>query len=154
MQLKNIFLLLACSLFFVGCKGDVPPLHDTKGNVIRPSQLHGKWIIVNYWAAWCGTCIREIPELDRFYQHNHDKNVVLYGVNYDRLPSDELQTVMHDIQIEFPVLLEDPKNLWQLDEIEALPATFIINPQGLVVKKILGGNTEKSLLETLFYLQQ
>ncbi|EKD72603.1 MAG: hypothetical protein ACD_45C00630G0009 [uncultured bacterium] len=154
MQLKNSILILVCSLFFASCKGDVAELHDVNGNVVQPSFLHGKWIILNYWAAWCATCIKEIPELDRFYQHNQDKSVVLYGVNYDRLPKTELQTAMRKINIAFPVLLEDPQNIWKLDDIEALPVTFIIDPHGKVVKKILGANTEKSLLDILFYLQQ
>jgi peroxiredoxin len=133
----------------IGCSRENSVLHDAKGHEITISQLKGKWIIVNYWAAWCASCLKEIPELNHFYQRNHHKNIVLFGVNYDRLSLSDLQQTIDKTHIAFPVVLEDPAQIWLLNGIEALPVTFIIDPQGKVVKRIVGASTEQSLLATL-----
>jgi peroxiredoxin len=138
----------------INCSQQGSVLHDAKGNSIQVSSLKGKWVIINYWAAWCESCVKEIPELNHFYQHNQDKNIVLYGVNYDHMPMSDLELAMHKTQIAFPVILDDPAQTWKLDSIDALPVTFIIDPKGHVVKKILGGNTEKSLFATVHALQK
>lgn len=83
-----------------------------------------------------------------------DKNVVLYGVNYDHMPMTDIELAMHKMQIAYPVVLEDPAQTWALTGIEALPVTFIIDPNGKVVKKILGATTEKSLLATVHQFQK
>lgn len=121
--------------------------HDATGRFISHSEFKNKWIIVNYWADWCDSCIEEIPELNNFYRNNQDHNILIFGVNYDRLPNPVLRQAIKKTGILFPVLQEDPADLWRFGEITALPTTFIINPDGDVVRKIIGPNTEQSLLK-------
>ena len=147
-------ITLWCGFLLVSCTQQGSVLHDTQGNQIEVASLKGKWVIINYWAGWCESCVKEIPELNYFYQHNQDKNIVLYGVNYDRIPMQELKNAMDKTHIAYPVVLEDPAQAWSLDGIDALPVTFIIDPNGDVAKKILGVNTEKSLLATVRELQK
>lgn len=154
MRLIKMLLFVLCAVFSVNCcsrQGSV--LHDTDGNTIPVKQLQGKWIIVNYWADWCSSCVKEIPELNRFYQHNRDKNIMLYGVNYDRMPMNELKAAINRTHIAYPVVLDDLSQTWPLSGIDVLPVTFIVDPQGRVAKKILGANTEKSLLAAVYQLQ-
>lgn len=130
-----------------------PLFTDTTGNPVQLSGLKGKWVIVNYWATWCDNCIAEMRELNQFHKHNQNKNIVLYGVNYDRMSPDEIKKAMSKIGVAFPVITSDPNQAWHLGDISAIPMTFIIDPNGKVVKSILGPNTEKSLSKTLKSLQ-
>lgn len=139
-----IFILFYC-FSVTGCADNSFTLHDADGKVIHFSSFKNKWIIVNYWADWCESCIEEIPELNKFYEHNTNKNVLMYGVNYDQLPHYDLQRSIHKMGIAFPVLQEDPSFLWKFGDIPVIPMTFIINPEGKVVKRIIGLNTEESL---------
>jgi thiol-disulfide isomerase/thioredoxin len=123
--------------------------HDSAGRAIKMHELKDKWIVINYWADWCESCVEEIPELNKFYRHNQDKNILIFGVNYDQLPLPYLRQAVHKTGISFPVLYEDPRILWQLGDVTVLPTTFIINPQGDVVKKVIGPNTEQSLLKIM-----
>lgn len=145
----NIVLFLLCSFFAVNFAWSDAIFHDVRGESVQEATLKNKWVVVTYWATWCHTCMREIPELNRFYQNNHDKNVEFYGVNFDQLELGDLKTAMMKTAITFPVLVEDPHQLWQLGEIEMLPTTFIINPKGEIVKKIIGLNTAQSLTNTI-----
>lgn len=154
MQFKKIIFILFCSFLLLSCSKNDAVIHDMKGRVISLSQLKGKWIIINYWAAWCDNCLKEMPELNRFYQNNQDKNILLYGYNFDQLTGEDLKQAADKANIQFPVLIENPEQIWKLDPVGVLPVTFIINPKGEVAKKIMGPSTEQSLITTLRTLQQ
>ncbi len=135
----SLFLTNAFALFY-----------DASGH---NAQLSNKWVIINYWADWCDSCLSEVSELNHFYSHNHDKNVVFYGVNYDQLPIDGLKIAIKNAGISFPVLQLDPNSLWDLGQIDVIPTTFFINPNGQMVKKIVGPSTEKVIAKTLHELE-
>lgn len=142
---KLLIYILAYCISMTSCAGHSISLHDSDGRIIKMAFFKDKWVIINYWAEWCESCVEEIPELNKFYEHNLNKNVLMYGVNFDQLPRYQLQQSVHKMGIAFPVLLEDPSYLWHFGEIAVIPMTFIINPQGKVVRRIIGLNTEESL---------
>ena len=148
MQFTKMILSLFCSLFLWGCSSSEPVFKDSQGQSIQLSAYEGKWVIVNYWAAWCHSCIQEIPELNRLSKNNSDK-IVLLGVNYDHLAPNELKAAMNKARILFPVLVEDPQKAWHLGEIAVVPTTFIINPQGKLVETVSGPTSEKLLLDKI-----
>ncbi len=57
-------------------------LPDIDGQMQSLDQHRGKWVIVNYWATWCGTCMEELPDLVSMYENNKDKDIVVIGVNF------------------------------------------------------------------------
>lgn len=124
--------------------------YDASGHSAR---FDNKWVIINYWADWCDSCMSEVSELNRFYSHNRDKNVVFYGVNYDQLPIDGLKVAIKNAGITFPVLQLDPNSIWNLGQIDVIPTTFFINPNGQMVKKIVGPSTEADITKTLHELE-
>jgi len=146
-----LFLLCFTTISYAHQK---PVLHDATGKSIPLSDLKGKWIIVNYWAEWCDSCMEEVPELNKFYSNNQDKNVVLYGVEYDHIPTPKLRAAIAKMHINYPVIVEDPAAIWSLSAFDALPMTFIIGPHGRVVKKIMGESTEASLSAVIQTLQK
>jgi peroxiredoxin len=145
----KIFLVCVLSVMLIACsdKND-GVFHDVQGNLVKLSQLQGKWVIVNYWAAWCEGCIKEIPELNDFNKARGD-DVVIYGINFDQPDLDALKQSIEKAHIKFPVLTQDPGVAWHLDDVSVLPTTFIINPKGKVVQKILGTSTQASLSAAL-----
>lgn len=149
MLIRKTLLFLLCSVVFINCALGDPVLHDTKNHAVQLSALKGKWVVVTYWASWCPSCKWEIPELNHLYKNNHDKNLVLYGVNYDNPLTADSKDVTEKNGIEFPVITEDPNPDWHLGDVDALPTTFIINPQGIMVKKIVGPMRSEALLDTI-----
>lgn len=149
MKIKFI-LVLFFSLFLLSCNEKRPvTLQDTAGHVIPLKQLADKWIIVNYWATWCESCRTEIPVFNKIYRQQKNNNVLVYGVSFNTLPLETLQVAQKKMQIQFPVLTENPAPVWHLDVGEIVPITFIIDPAGKVVEKIVGPSTEKSLTAIL-----
>lgn len=143
-------LIFICSVLLSAHAYAATMLHDANGNTFSTDSLKGKWVIINYWADWCDICIKEIPELNKFYRHNAGKNVVIYGVNYDQLQGDDLRDAIKRSKIAFPSLLDDPRSVWSLrGNLDVLPTTFIIDPNGRMVKMIIGASTEQSLRQAL-----
>ena len=67
------------------------------------------WLVVNYWAEWCGPCRHEIPELNSLDRREGGLPVRVLGVNYDGLSQPQLGEVIERMGITFPVLLADPR---------------------------------------------
>lgn len=151
---RSVILIaaLALSVGAYAAKSD-KVFNDTQSHQVQLTKLKDKWIVVNYWASWCPTCMQEVPELNRFHEHNQNRNIIMLGVNYDHLPTDSLRQAVREANVSFPVLTEDPAEAWKLHGVVVLPTTFIINPEGKVVKKIIGTNTERSLLDTIHELE-
>lgn len=119
-------------------------LQDTHGKNTSFSSLKGKWVLINYWAGWCTTCVEEIPEFNRFYEKHKDK-IALFAVNYDALPVFEQNNLIKTLNISYPNLLKDPALELSLGDIAGVPVTFIFNPEGQLVKTLYGGQSVKTL---------
>ena len=138
--LSALVLMASASL----CHADLV-LKDTHGQSTPFSSLKGKWVLINYWAGWCQTCIDEIPEFNRFYENHKKDPVALFAVNFDTLPLFEQKNLIKRFNISYPNLLKDPSNDLGLGDITGVPITFIFNPKGQLVKTLYGGQTAKTL---------
>ena len=139
-------ILLAC-LSLVGCSSE-PSFRVADGSSIRFSDLHGEWVVLNYWAEWCAPCREEIPELNELRQQGSQRGVEIrvLGVNYDGLEGADLNAVMQRMEIEFPVLVDDPRENFRIGRAEVLPMTVVIDPKGTVQAVLVGPQTAESLL--------
>ena len=139
-------ILLAC-LSLVGC-GSEPSFRVADGSSIRFSDLHGEWVVLNYWAEWCAPCREEIPELNELRQQGSQRGVEIrvLGVNYDGLEGADLNAVMQRMEIQFPVLVDDPRENFRIGRAEVLPMTVVIDPKGTVQAVLAGPQTAESLL--------
>ena len=115
------------------------------GDKYRWQDLQGEWVVVNYFAEWCAPCLKEIPELNAFANYAaQTENVSLFAISYDALPPEELQQIKQKYDIQFDLIdSREPKMLNQ--QPQNLPATFIISPEGKVLKQLLGEQTNESL---------
>lgn len=113
------------------------------------SSLKGKWIYLHYWASWCAPCLKEIPIYNKFYQQIRNAPIVLFAVNYDWVDPDIQRSMMNKYRIKFPALKVDPSEKLGLSDISILPATYIYNPDGKLVKVLYGGQTLTSLWEVV-----
>lgn len=143
-------VVVLLTVFLAACHHKPDPLfHDTTGQSFRFSQLRGHWIFINYWATWCHACVHEVDALNQFYRNNKDKKVLVYGVNFDQLKGAELTKAIKTLKIKFPVLLERPNAVLNLQAVGVVPTTFVINPKGELVQTLLGPQSLKKLSNVL-----
>jgi thiol-disulfide isomerase/thioredoxin len=142
-QLKK-FLPLWLLILVCACSQPAHAIIDSKGNKINLNDWRNKWVVINYWASWCAPCAEEIPQLNQFYKR-YQNQVILLGVNEENLSRTDLMNAMNILHIQYPVLQVDPASILKLPAITVLPTTFIINPEGKLVKELIGPQTVKSL---------
>ena len=141
-QKNKIYFSIFTLLFLFACsKPDYELFEGPKGN---KSDFLGKWLVVNYWADWCPPCIKEMPELESFYNQNENKVLVL-AYNFDRLEGSDLKNQILRFKVNVPSILNDPEVLFGWNTPPSLPATYIINPEGILVETLIGPQTKDSL---------
>ena len=120
----------ACAKGGEDCLPDVSYV-DTTGTAFTHEALHGKVVIVNFWATWCGPCKKEIPELSKLYKKYKSQGVVMLGVLTSDTPSDgDLLNFQSDYEMEFPVVRNNSDILLSYNYPGALPTTFIFDRHG------------------------
>ena len=148
MKTKIITLL---SLFIIfGCqKNDIEVFNGSNTSM---EKLQGQWIVVNYWADWCAPCIKEIPELVEFAHENSD--ILVYAYNFDELDAEDLAPIAKKFKVDIPSLISHPREIWGIETPPAVPATFFIDPNGVLVKSFFRPQTKDSLNIILRSLQE
>jgi peroxiredoxin len=130
---------------------------DTNGKLVSLEAIKGKVTIIDFWAAWCGPCRRENPNLVRIYEKYHDKGLEIIGVSLDGNPRQKgakdawLNAIQKDNLTWYHVsnlqYFNDP--IAKQFNINSIPATFIIDEDGLIVAKNLRGQALEDKIEEL-----
>ncbi len=135
--------------------GDMAPdfsLNDPEGKQVALSSLRGKYVLLDFWASWCGPCRQENPKVVKLYEQYKDKNFEIYGVSLDKDKNawvkaikDDNLTWVHGSDLKY----------WSSDVavrygINGIPATYLLDQEGRVIAKNLRGLALEKKLEELF----
>ncbi len=108
------------------------------GEVIDTTNLRGQVVLVNFWATWCGPCRRELPELERLYREYSGRGFTVIGISVDRASSSAIAGFVKGMGISFPVVKGDSSVARSYGGVSAIPASFLIGPDGEIVRKVRG----------------
>lgn len=131
-------------------KGNVAPdftLQTSDGKTVKLSDFRGKKVILNFWATWCPPCRAEIPDMEKFYEANKDKNVVILGVNLTQAEKtpESVPQFMKDNKMTYPILMDTKGLVGDQYQISAIPTSFILDTQGVIHEVITGPMTYQSM---------
>lgn len=125
-------------------------LPNPEGEVVKLSSLQGNYVLVDFWAKWCGPCRAENPNIVRVYNKYKDKGFTVFGVSLDRNRADWLKAIEDDNLTWTHV--SDLK-FWQSEaaqtyNITAIPFSILLDPNGVIIDKNLRGQAlEKKIAE-------
>jgi len=135
--------------------GEIAPeitLSDPFGKTISLSSLRGKYVLLDFWASWCGPCRRENPNVVRLYNKYKNKGFDILGVSLDDNRDAWIKAINDDQLLWNHVsdLLKWNSTVVKQFNIEGIPFTVLIDKEGRIIAKNLRGEMlENKLIEVL-----
>ncbi|KXS49428.1 MAG: alkyl hydroperoxide reductase [Halanaerobium sp. 4-GBenrich] len=117
-------------------------LNDQKVNL---SDYRGQKVFLNFWASWCPPCRAEMPDLEKLNQ-KYGAEVAVLAVNIGESKSTAANFIMEN-KLNLPVLLDIDKKTAQNYLVRAIPTTYILNEDGIIVEKTFGALSYQSMLK-------
>ncbi len=130
-------------------EGSIAPnfvLQSVDGDRIELKDLKGKGVFLNFWGTWCGPCKQEFPYMANQYEVFKDRGVEIVAVNVAESKI-AVKNFMESYGVNFPVAMDKDRQVTEAYDITPLPTTFLINPEGKVIKVIKGTMTERNVYE-------
>lgn len=115
--------------------------NDQSGATVLFSEIsRGKPVLLNFWATWCGPCVKEMPDLVELSKEYEAKGALVIGISLDK-DSDVLNVVTEfakDKKVTYPLIIDNGELEKAFGGIRAIPTTFYIDKNGTIVEKLIG----------------
>lgn len=127
-------------------------LPQPNGEVLSLSDLKGQYVLVDFWASWCGPCRRENPNVKRVYEKYHDKGFEILGVSLDKNQKAWLGAIQQDGLTWRHI---SDLQYWQSSvvpeyQIKGIPLTYLVDKEGNIIAKNLRGKSLEDKLAEIF----
>jgi peroxiredoxin len=128
--------------------------NDTLGNPVSLTSFRGKYLLVDFWASWCGPCRKENPNVVKAFNKYKEKGFTILGVSLDQPNAkDRWMKAIHDDQLTWTHVsdLQYWKNAVAVQYgVQAIPQNFLIDPAGkIIAKNLRGEDLDKKLAELM-----
>lgn len=115
--------------------------YTPNNKAVKLSDYKGQYTLVDFWASWCVPCRKENPNLVRMYNTYKDKNFTILGVSLDNNPGSWMRAIEDD---KLPWTNISDLKAWSSDliidyRIKAIPASVVVDPNGIIIAKNLRG---------------
>lgn len=154
--MKKLMVMLCCAIAFAsGCNKDqsgtpakapseqkpAPEISvvSLDNQVLALSSLKGKVVLLNFWATWCPPCREEIPSMMKLNSLMAGKPFQMVCVSIDEGGKEAVESFFKNTVFSLPAYIDATNQAAKTYGITGVPETFVIDKNGLVVKKVIGG---------------
>ncbi len=130
----------------VGNKAPDFTLQNLASKNVQLAQVinKNKVTLVNFWGIWCPYCVREIPEIVKFYNRYHQRGVEVLALDVGDNPN-QVSAFAKKNQMTFPVLIDKNEAVSKRYQVSGFPTTFIIDRNGKIKDVIVGATNQATL---------
>jgi thiol-disulfide isomerase/thioredoxin len=114
-------------------------VQDLSGQEQKLSDLKGKVVLVNFWATWCPPCREEIPSMMKLNKAMAGKPFQLLAISIDEGGKKDIEAFFNKTGMSLPAYIDSNGALGTLYGITGVPETIIVDKQGIVQKRVVGG---------------
>ncbi len=162
--MKNRFFIALLALLLLGqvvflasqsSAAENPPasnfsLKTLAGTEVSLDQHRGKYLLINFWATWCGPCKIEMPSLQALYTRFKSEKFELLAISNDMFGEKVVRPYIEANNLDFPVLLDQNLKVSHKYGVVTLPTSFLVDPEGKIIG-VLNGAINWEDPETLLY---
>ena len=110
------------------------------GRPVQLSDYRGKVVLLNIWATYCQPCRIEMPAIERLSHRLAGTDFRVLAVSVDVVDSSEVDAFVKQLGLTFDVWHDQPGTVQRLYQTTGVPETFVINREGIIVKKVIGAS--------------
>jgi peroxiredoxin len=122
-------------------------LSDLDGKPHHLKDLHGKVVLVNFWATWCPPCRKEMPDLEELYHRFRDQGFVILSISDEE--ANKVRPFIAERHITYPVLLDPGGKVAETFRVHGIPKTFVYDRNGKLVAQSIDMRTRQQFLAML-----
>ena len=126
-------------------------LKSLSGEEVSLIQQRGNYVLVNFWATWCGPCKMEMPSLETLHQRFKSKNFSLLAISNDMFGARVVEPFIKAHNLSFTVLLDQQLQASNKFGVVSLPTTFMIDPEGNLIGELRGAEDWASPDNILYF---
>ena len=145
-EVDTLLLPSERNLTLVGQQAFDFTLKNLEGSPVHLADLHGKVVLLDFWATWCPPCRHELPTIEALSRKYKDHNLVVYGVN-----DEDVGTAKKFLEKHHPDLdtLHDSGKVYRTYGCSSIPTVLVIDPNGKIVAHFVGERSEGELIAAL-----
>jgi thiol-disulfide isomerase/thioredoxin len=124
---------------------------DIDGNQVNLANMKGKIVLIDFWATWCGPCLREIPQVLQVYDKYHQKGLEIIGISFDE-NLDLLKQMIQNKKMPWSQYFDGNQwgNKYGLEYgVIAIPTMWLVDKNGILVDLHAGVGLEDKITELL-----
>lgn len=112
-------------------------LKDLNGRPVSLSNFRGKIVFLNFWTTWCYACRIEMPAMEKLHQKFKNKDFAMVAINLQESVA-QVKKFFKDLKLTFTSLLDSDGEVGAHFRITAIPTTFILDKEGIIIGKVMG----------------
>lgn len=116
-------------------------IQNLAGKTINLTDFKGKYVLIDFWASWCGPCRNENPNVVKAFNKYNNRNFTILGISIDKDKAAWAQAIKQDglTWTHASELSDFDGPIVKLYQVEAIPASFLLDPNGKIIAKNLRG---------------
>ncbi len=124
------------------------PIKRLDGATDSLDRYRGRVVFVNLWASWCAPCRSEVPALERLYQEDRDKGLVVLGIDQGE-SAEAAAAFARELKVTYPILLDEDQRYGRAYAAVGLPTSLVVDRSGHIVRGIDGELTLAQMIDAV-----
>lgn len=121
----------------------------TDKNTVDIRDYRGKVVLINFWATWCGPCVKEIPSLIELQNEFGPQGFSVIGISVDQGSTSGVRKAVTKLGVNYPIVIGNSKVSRQFGGVFGVPTSFLVDRSGNVMKKYPGFTDHKIFIKDI-----